>query len=656
LADGEVLAHDPFLAIARIAGYTDTELWWDHTFERRQDSTGVFEAVLELVTELRKHAPERSPREQKRNEMREATMRQAIRAAQKEGFQRIAVVCGAWHAPALATMPAVKVDNETLKGLSKLKTGASWIPWTYERLASPFYGAGVEAPGWYHFLWKAASAKGGLATLMPGWMIRAARAFRKEGFEISSAHAIEATRLAEGLAALRSSPLPGLPEVQEAIRAVYCYGQDLPMAIVRDKLLISNRLGDVPDDVPQLPLLEDLSRKQKSLRLKPEADTKELDLDLRKENDMLRSCLLRQLKILGVSWGKLRESSGKTSTFHEYWSLKWKPEYSVDLATSGIYGNTIEDAAIGRLQSDALKEQELVKLAGYLFDALTARLDAGIEPILARVQEVAATTTDVSFLMKSLHPLARSFRYGDVRKTKAVAVEAIYDGMVERICVGFPPACSSLNDDAATEMMGYMGSVSQALELVNNEAHNKIWFNALRIVSERQGLHGLVAGRSLRMLFDQNMVNTEELGRRLGLAISIASGPVQAAQWVEGFLSRSGLLLIHHPELLRILYAWVATLDGDNFTSLLPLLRRTFGAFASSERRQIGEKVHSLAQSRGAVGGLAEAASRDGAGVSELDPNRVGLVLPVLARMLGLKPPAQSPTGDAGSVHHAATV
>ena len=31
-------------------------------------------------------------------------MRKTIRAAQKQGRERIAVVCGAWHVPALAEM------------------------------------------------------------------------------------------------------------------------------------------------------------------------------------------------------------------------------------------------------------------------------------------------------------------------------------------------------------------------------------------------------------------------------------------------------------------------------------------------------------------------------------------------------------------------
>jgi len=75
-------------------------------------------------------------------------MRQSIRAVEREGFERIAVVCGAWHAPVLQTMPAAKTDAALLKGLAKVKVSATWVPWTMGRLTYwSGYGAGVESNG-----------------------------------------------------------------------------------------------------------------------------------------------------------------------------------------------------------------------------------------------------------------------------------------------------------------------------------------------------------------------------------------------------------------------------------------------------------------------------------------------------------------------------
>jgi hypothetical protein len=47
-----------------------------------------------------------------------------------------------------------KDDNEILKGLPKVKTECTWIPWTFNRLSFySGYGAGINSPGWYNHVW-----------------------------------------------------------------------------------------------------------------------------------------------------------------------------------------------------------------------------------------------------------------------------------------------------------------------------------------------------------------------------------------------------------------------------------------------------------------------------------------------------------------------
>ena len=88
---------------------------------------------------------------------REAYMRQMLRAALKGGHERVAVVCGAWHAPALAgRCPPRPPTRAILTGLPKAQGALTWVPWTHARLASATgYGAGITSPGWYHHLWTA---------------------------------------------------------------------------------------------------------------------------------------------------------------------------------------------------------------------------------------------------------------------------------------------------------------------------------------------------------------------------------------------------------------------------------------------------------------------------------------------------------------------
>ncbi|TNE53458.1 MAG: hypothetical protein EP344_15015, partial [Bacteroidetes bacterium] len=95
---------DPFAAIARLAGYADPERWWEATFERRlhrdDPATDVFTTVLELMEALRASKSDAGAEESGETLLREAFMRQTLRQALKSGNGQVAVICGAWHAPA----------------------------------------------------------------------------------------------------------------------------------------------------------------------------------------------------------------------------------------------------------------------------------------------------------------------------------------------------------------------------------------------------------------------------------------------------------------------------------------------------------------------------------------------------------------------------
>lgn len=617
LNEANKIRFDPLSWLGKAAGYSDGERWWEHMVEHRQDSIDLFAAILEAMTALRQEAP---PSEEPMEAQREAYMRSCIRASEREGCQRIAVVCGAWHAPALAEMPPQKEDNALLKGLPKTKVQATWVPWTYGRLAySSGYGAGVESPGWYHHLWTTPNQ------VVIRWLTRVAQLLRGQDLDASSAHIIEAVRLAESLAALRDRPLPGLPELNLATQAVFCFGSELPMRLIHEKLIVGERLGGVPDETPMVPLQQDLVRQQKRLRMPAEATHKTLDLDLRKANDLERSHLLHRLRLLGISWGELQQASGKKGTFHELWRLQWQPEFAVSLIEAGIWGNTIQDASAAYARDAADKATELPVLTSLLDQVLLSDLSDAVSHLMTRLQAAAAVASDVAHLMAALPPLTNVLRYGNVRQTDTGMVSHVVDGLVARICIGLPGACASLDDDAAAAMYSHLLKVNSAVGLLQNEEHLASWHKVLTQMAQ-QGLHGLIAGRCCRLLLDAGAFDPAESARRMGLALSTASEPPQAAAWVEGFLKDSGLLLLHDDTLWQVLDNWVSQLSSETFTALLPLLRRTFSTFSAPERRKMGERVK-RGESR-------PTAPEEGAG--DFDSDRAAAVLPLVAQLLGV--------------------
>jgi hypothetical protein len=621
---------DPLALLAEAAGYADHELWWERAIEQRREATGLFDGILEAMTVLRE---DRTPSDDEEAQ-REAHMRQSIRAAEREGFQRVAVVCGAWHAPALQRRDGptdAKADAALLTGLKRVKVTATWIPWTNSRLAyRSGYGAGITSPGWYAHLWAAPDR------VAVRWASQAAHLLREEGLDASPAGVIEAVRLAEALAAMGDQPMPGMAEMHEAIQTVLCRGEGAPMQLIRDKLEIGEAMGEVPPETPAVPLQRDLEAQARRLLLKLSPEIKGYDLDLRKDTDRARSQLLHRLRLLGIEWGKPQRVHGRTlGTFHENWQLQWQPEFAVALIEANVWGNTVTTAASAFARHQADVAPDLPRLTDLLDGVMLAELPDALERVLARVQAQAAVAADVRHLMDALPPLARVARYGDVRGTKAERVMPIVDALFERALIGLPGACTSLDDDAAREMLGSIGNVQDSIATLNRDDLRASWLPVLRLLVDRDAVHGLLRGRSCRLLFEQQAIDGAELRRLAGLALSPAHPAEAAMAWVEGILKGTGLTLLQQDGLWLALDAWLADLAPDTFVTLLPLLRRAFADFSSAERRAMGEKVkhvRATAQTPGVPGRVPGVGTHD----TPINRERAAVVLPVLAHILGV--------------------
>jgi hypothetical protein len=606
---------DPIGELAAAAGYDDPERWWEDVVEHR--GMPAFEAIAEAMTAIRE-----TSREDPDDGVREAYMRTVLRAARR-AYENVAVVCGAWHVPALARKVAVKDDTALLKGRRKVKVEFTWVPWTYGRLASwSGYGAGVRSPGWYHHLFSTADE------VVPRWLVNAAGVLRAEGVPTSSDHVIGATRLAEALATLRGRPLAGLAEVTEAAEAVMCDGEPLRTALIARKLVVGERLGEVPDAIPAVPLARDLAAQQRAVRLKPEALDRILELDLRREIDLNRSRLLHRLRALDVPWGRPEADRRGTGTFRETWRLGWQPEFAVRLVEGSMYGTTVVAAATTMVSGRAGRAGTLAEVTALVETCLLADLSDAYPAVLAALDTRAALDADINHLMAAIPALVRTLRYGDVRRTDVAGLSTVTATLLGRVCAGLPSAVVSLSDEAAAELRDHIDAVHSAIALLDDGDLRDRWLSTVDLVARRSDLHGLLAGRLTRLLLDAGRLHRGEVRRRLRLPLTVGTAPAHGAAWVEGFLSGGGLLLVHDDELLALLDDWLADIATDAFDDVLPLLRRTFGAFETGERRAIGERI-------AAGPGAAAAGAGDAAGV---DHDRAASVLPTLALLLGERP------------------
>jgi hypothetical protein len=643
---------DPLAALAAAAGHDDPERWWEDVIEHRGPGEGdvlaPFTALEEAMTALREtdDGEEENGKEggevggewgaaDVRDLVREAHMRLQVRAAQREFAQGVAVVCGAWHVPALRRGTTVAADRALVKGLPRTKVEMTWVPWTHRRLSrAGGYGAGIESPGWYGHLFAAVDRP------VERWLTKVAGLLREEDRVVSPAHVIEAARLAEALAVIRGRPLPGLSETTEAVRAVMCDGSDVPLALVHDRLVVGDVLGEVPAGAPAVPLQRDLTRTQRRLRLKPEPAERELELDLRKETDAGRSRLLHRLRLLGVRWGE-PAASRSTGTFRETWRLRWEPELSVRVAEAGVWGTTVLSAATARAEADALTAQGLAEVTALAERCLLAELPDALSPVMRILADRAALDTDVGRLAQALPALVRSLRYGDVRGTDTGALAEVAAGLAERVFVGLPAACAALDADAAEEMRGHVDAVHTAVGLLGDAPApgrgdlGLRWRAVLRTLSARDAVPGIVRGRAVRLLLDDGELAPDEAARLMGLVLSPGTPPADAAAWIEGFVgggSGGGMLLLHDDRLLALVDAWLTGVPADAFTDVLPLLRRAFSAFEPGVRRSLGELVRRGPEARGS---LTTARSGIPGFATGLDTERADAVLPVVRLLLG---------------------
>ncbi|MFG2816560.1 DUF5682 family protein [Streptomyces sp. NPDC048410] len=629
---------DPLAALAEAAGYDDPERWWEDAVEHRgpgrDEPFAPFAALEDAMGALRERYSDGG---RPRDLVREAYMRLQIRATRKESGDKVAVVCGAWHVPALRAKTTVTADRALLKGLPKVKTDLTWVPWTHRRLArSSGYGAGIDSPGWYAHLFGAPDRP------VERWLTKVAGLLREEDRIVSSAHVIEAVRLADTLAVMRGRPLPGLTETTDAVRAVLCEGSDVPLSLVYDRLVVGDVLGEVPESAPAVPLQRDLAREQRRLRLKPEALERELELDLRKDTDAARGRLLHRLRLLGVGWGEPARSRGSTGTFRETWRLRWEPELSVRIAEAGVWGTTVLGAATAKAEADAIGARALADVTALAEQCLLAGLPDALPVVMRVLADRAALDADVGHLAQALPALVRSLRYGDVRGTDTGALADVAAALAERVFIGLPPACTTLDTDAAQEMRGHVDAVHGAVGLLSETLTGQDdlrprWRAVLRTLSQRDTVPGLLRGRAVRLLLDDGALEAEDVARLMGLALSPGTPPGDAAAWVEGFVGGGGggLLLVHDERLLGLVDTWLTSVPADAFTDVLPLLRRTFSAYEPGVRRTLGELVRR--GPGGGAGATAHPATSPGF-APEPDAGRADAVLPVLRLLLGLTP------------------
>jgi hypothetical protein len=146
-------------------------------------------------------------------------------------------------------------------------------------------------------------------------------------------------------------------------------------------------------------------------------------------------------------------------------------------------------------------------------------------------------------------------------------------------------------------------------------------------VADSSTAHELLQGLAGRLLLDEGIWQGTDAAVALSLHLSSSTPPLQAAAWLEGFLNRNAMVLLHDNQLWQLVNDWLCSLGDTHFTHILPLVRRTFSAFSASERQDLGQRARQGGHSTASAASIA---------APQWDETLAALPVPLLQTILGI--------------------
>ncbi len=573
------------------------DTFWERYFEQLDSAYDTATAVF--GKELRENTQD-DKWYTAENTIREAYMKKVIVDAEKEGFENVFCVCGAYHVSGLEENEPMTDDE--MKHLPRLESASTLMPYSYYRLSKRGgYGAGNQAPAYFELLWNDKKSRKGIAQTAYSYLTRLAEAHRKAGNLTSSAEVIEAVRLSQTLAQMRGSKYPVLADLKDAAMTCIGHGRFSEIAVAAAKVEIGNKIGALPEGVSRTSIQDDFYRQLKDLNLEKyrTMEVQALDLDLRERLrvksekaaflDLHRSFFLHRLRVLGVSFATLQNRKQEGANWGEYWNVWWKPEAEIEIVEAALLGDTVENAASFALKERADKSQNISDAAMIFQDAFLCGMPNAASYALSVLQRLAVDTAGIIEISKTTQNLSYVIRYGDLRKFDPEPIIPLLEQLYLRACLILEDACNC-DDNAAN---GVMESIER-LNQVQREHENldeQRWLTLLETVSDRDDINTRCSGFAMATLIERGRVSEDLLAKEVSRRLSKGVPADLGAGWFEGLAKKNRYALIARLSLWKQLNQYLDTLDDEAFRRALVFLRRAFADFSSMEKNDIAENL-----------------------------------------------------------------
>ena len=479
------------------------------------------------------------------------------------------------------------------------------IPYSFFRIAElTGYGAGNRAPQFYQ-TFHDLTTKNRAKDIPLEHAIAILRLMRKQDEPLSTADAIAITHHAELLARLRNRNHPTLDDIVDAVVTCCCKGnpnvegEKLLAAI--DNANIGNTLGKVTSKLGRLPIVNDFHNQLSDLDLgEPLQQEKKLRLKIDKRDplDARRSAFLHRLSYLKVPFAVMQTQGGDFSgtIFRETFDLKWDPKTEPTLVEQNLYGDTVEAAALSRLQE---RIAGAGRSAGESCKALLDAVDMDL-PALVRIAEEAcgpAIDNDASFvsLAQALRHLTLLDQYVAFRGLRRETLNTLQIRCFDRACFALPDAATA----PESEQNDVVGGIVAIAELVQrDDRYDRNLFAEGARMGTNQSNVPFLRGAFLGLLCEIRELPATALAVEVaGLAQAAPERMVTAGDLLDGMLavSRTSVML-GADDLIAAVDELLKAAEWDPFLMMLPRLRGAFERLANAQRDSL---AHTVAQRYG---------------------------------------------------------
>ena len=567
--------------LARSHGFDCSDALWDHLFETAA-ANDLFERLSEYFDALRG-----DDEGDEMNVRREAHMAAWIGWALAQERGDVLVVCGGYHAPALARMTRQLRPAEpppcTVPGDARV--GSFLVPFSFKRLDSfAGYASGMPSPAFYQAVWEHHDQA-------PTYMIgQAVQHLRKIGQVVSAADHTAASVMTQGLARIRGNDPPTRVDTLDGlVSALLKEPLDAPLPWSERSVLPAGtapflvelvatysgqRHGTLAAGTPAPPLVADATRALASVDLSLTRKPQRVRLSCADPQSEPARHILHRLRVLSIAGVELVATPSLArgeGDFVEVWHLVEVDGTLPSLIERAVYGADVPHAARERLRERIAQSSELLHFVGALRDAVLAGLPDIASDVSARAMAVVErepVLSNAGLALEALRNIARRLDAGMDDLLTAVYERALW--LLE--AAGDAADVTFRSDDVlAVRSIARMPRTQDANACLE------------RIASKQLASPGL-RGACMGALWAAEA--SEALAARVCASI--------ASPQLGDFLS--GLAVTAREEmlasaLLDVVDDRVQDLQDEDFLIALPALRRAFSYFPPSERLDISRRI-----------------------------------------------------------------